>query len=143
MRARNYCFTVNHEPQRFYDKWSHRDLTPEIQFMVFQLEVAPETGHLHVQGYLQLTKQLGYARVQTLLRSRCHLEAAKGSAADNITYCTKEASRLDGPIPFIMSGWRVVAGEKAYEGKLVRGDEVVIADPVGQKWSNIFRKENE
>jgi hypothetical protein len=45
----------------------------------------------------------------------------------------------DGPIPFIMDGWRVVAGEKAYEGKLVRGDEVVIADPVGQKWSNIFR----
>lgn len=99
VRARNYCFTVNHEPQRFYDKWSHRDLTPEIQFMVYQLEVAPETGHLHVQGYLQLTKQLGYARVQTLLRSRCHLEAAKGSLQDNITYCTKEDSRLDGSAP--------------------------------------------
>jgi hypothetical protein len=42
-----------------------------------------------------------------------------------------------------MSGWRVVAGENAYEGKLVKGDEVVIADPVGQKWSNIIREEDE
>jgi LasA protease len=36
---------------------------------------------------------------------------------------------------------RKFAGEKAYEGKLIRGDQVVIADPVGQKWSNIFRDE--
>lgn len=99
VRARNYCFTVNHEPQRFYDKWSHRDLTPEIQYMVYQLEVAPETGHLHVQGYVQLTKQLGYARVQELLRARAHLEAARGSLQDNVTYCTKEESRLDGTEP--------------------------------------------
>jgi hypothetical protein len=35
----------------------------------------------------------------------------------------------------------VVAGDKAYEGKLIRGDEVIIADPVGQKWSNITRDE--
>ncbi len=45
----------------------------------------------------------------------------------------------DGPIPFIIDGWRVVAGEQAYQGKLVRGDQVVVADLYGQKWSNIPR----
>jgi len=98
-RARNYCFTVNKEPQRFYDRWSHRDLSAEIQFIVYQLEVAPETGHLHCQGYVQLTKQLGKKRVQELLRNPCHLEAANGSLEENITYCTKEETRLDGTSP--------------------------------------------
>jgi len=46
----------------------------------------------------------------------------------------------DGPVPFVLGGWRVIAGEKPYEGRLVQGDLVVIADPVGQKWSNIFRE---
>lgn len=99
IRARNYCFTVNHEPQRWYDRWSVRDLPEEVQFIVFQLEIAPTTGHLHVQGYVQLTKQLGYARTQEILRSTCHLEAANGSLEKNITYCTKEATRLDGTSP--------------------------------------------
>jgi hypothetical protein len=37
----------------------------------------------------------------------------------------------------------VVAGSKAYEGTLVKGDKVVTADPVGQKWSNIFREKKQ
>lgn len=45
----------------------------------------------------------------------------------------------DGPIPFVLSGWRVYAGEKPYLGKLVRGDEVIIADVYGQAWSLITR----
>lgn len=48
----------------------------------------------------------------------------------------------DGPIPFVLGGWRAVAGKKPYEGLLVRGDKTIIADPVGQAWSVIFRDPN-
>jgi murein DD-endopeptidase MepM/ murein hydrolase activator NlpD len=48
----------------------------------------------------------------------------------------------DGPIPFVLDGWRVVAGAKPYEGLLVRDDKTIIADPVGQAWSVIFRNPN-
>jgi murein DD-endopeptidase MepM/ murein hydrolase activator NlpD len=48
----------------------------------------------------------------------------------------------DGPIPFVLDGWKVIAGQKPYEGLLVRGDKTIIADPVGQSWSVIFREPN-
>ena len=61
-------------------------------------------------------------------------------------FCKKiqrEWVTADGPIPFIMSGWRVVAGDAPYKGKLVRGEEEVIADLQGQSWSSIVRDKDE
>ena len=45
----------------------------------------------------------------------------------------------DGPIPWILSGWTVIAGEKPYLGKLVKGNKVVTADVNGQSKSLILR----
>ena len=98
-RARNYCFTVNSEPKRFYNHWKTCDLPTLVQYIVYQKEVAPKTGHLHIQGYVQLTKPLSKKQVQVLLRSNAHLEAAKGTAAHNKAYCTKSDTRLDGTDP--------------------------------------------
>jgi murein DD-endopeptidase MepM/ murein hydrolase activator NlpD len=49
----------------------------------------------------------------------------------------------DGPIPFVMSDWTVVAGEKPYLGKMIKGNEVVLADVYGQAWSLITREDEE
>jgi len=49
----------------------------------------------------------------------------------------------DGPIPFVMNGWSVTAGEKPYLGRMVNGDSVVIADVYGQSWSLITRGNEE
>ena len=48
----------------------------------------------------------------------------------------------DGPLPMILDGWQVVAGAKPYEGMLVKGSKTIVADPVGQAWSVIFRESN-
>lgn len=45
----------------------------------------------------------------------------------------------DGPLPFILSGWRVAAGDKPYEGFLVKGEHVVTARPDGSRSSSITR----
>jgi hypothetical protein len=45
----------------------------------------------------------------------------------------------DGALPFILSGWRVVAGLQNYEGDLVNGDQVVSANPSGTRSSVITR----
>jgi murein DD-endopeptidase MepM/ murein hydrolase activator NlpD len=47
----------------------------------------------------------------------------------------------DGPIPFVLGGWRVVAGDKPYLGKLINGDREIVADVYGQSWSLITRDE--
>jgi LasA protease len=85
--------------------------------------------------WLEVNDRIGHASCEGGVSTGTHLHFARKYNGEWVT--------ADGPIPFIMSGWRVVAGENAYEGKLVRGDEVVIADPVGQKWSNIFRDKDE
>jgi murein DD-endopeptidase MepM/ murein hydrolase activator NlpD len=49
----------------------------------------------------------------------------------------------DGPVPFVLNGWTVVAGEKPYLGKLVKGNNVITADVYGQSWSLITREDSE
>jgi hypothetical protein len=49
----------------------------------------------------------------------------------------------DGPIPFVLDGWTILAGEKPYLGKMVNGDKVVTADVYGQSWSLITRENDE
>ena len=49
----------------------------------------------------------------------------------------------DGPIPFVLSGWTVIAGDKPYLGKLVKGNKIITADVYGQARSLIFREEDD
>jgi len=85
--------------------------------------------------WLEVNDRIGHASCEGGVSTGTHLHFARKYNGEWVT--------ADGPIPFIMGGWRVVAGENAYEGKLVKGDEVIIADPVGQKWSNILREKDE
>jgi hypothetical protein len=43
------------------------------------------------------------------------------------------------PLPFQLSGWQVVLGERAYQGVLVNGDRRVSAQPDGSSGSVIVR----
>jgi LasA protease len=45
----------------------------------------------------------------------------------------------DGPLPFVLSGWRAVAHPRNYEGLLVNGEHVVSARPDGSRTSSITR----
>ena len=49
----------------------------------------------------------------------------------------------DGPIPFVLSGWTTIAGDKPYLGKLVKGNKVITADVYGQAWSLITLENDE
>jgi murein DD-endopeptidase MepM/ murein hydrolase activator NlpD len=49
----------------------------------------------------------------------------------------------DGPIPFVMDGWQVLAGDQPYLGKMLNGNNVVTADVYGQAWSLITRENDE
>jgi LasA protease len=45
----------------------------------------------------------------------------------------------DGPLPFVLSGWQAFAGQKAYLGGLKKGNQQVVASPVGPATSIIIR----
>lgn len=68
--ARDYCFTlfVNEDEQKLA-LWccpeEAFDAThPDLKYAIWQIEKAPTTGALHVQGFLMLRKQMGRKRVQ-------------------------------------------------------------------------------
>jgi murein DD-endopeptidase MepM/ murein hydrolase activator NlpD len=42
-------------------------------------------------------------------------------------------------VPFVLSGWQVVSGERNYQGTMVKGSKVVTASPVGPSTSIITR----
>jgi murein DD-endopeptidase MepM/ murein hydrolase activator NlpD len=49
----------------------------------------------------------------------------------------------DGPLPFVLSGWTVYAGEKPYQGKMVKGDRVITADLYSQSLAQIIREDDQ
>lgn len=87
----------------------------QVHFLVAQREVCPDTGKLHWQGYVQLTRNQRLAYVQKLLPG-AHWEPAKGSPDQNIKYCTKAESRLAGAEP-------VIYGEPKTKGQRTDLDE--------------------
>ena len=46
----------------------------------------------------------------------------------------------DGPLPFVISGWTVHAGDKPYDGTLTRGNQTVPASPLSPFESQIIRR---
>jgi len=91
-RAKYWCFTsFNMAAMPHWD-------AEHMQYLVFQKEKCPKTGKLHFQGYVQFIKRVRMSRAKILLKQpTAHMEVAKGSAQENIDYCTKEDSRVDGP----------------------------------------------
>lgn len=81
--------------------WALHGLLIEIcQFAVFSLEHS-EGGYVHIQGYLELENKNRATWIQAKVDTiSCHfhfLQKAKGTAKQNRTYCSKEATHIAGP----------------------------------------------
>ncbi|MBI5353725.1 MAG: peptidoglycan DD-metalloendopeptidase family protein [Chloroflexi bacterium] len=92
-------------------------------------------NRVKVGTWLETNDRIGHPSCEGGVSTGTHLHFARKYNGEWVT--------ADGPIPFILSGWRVVAGTKAYQGKLVRGDQIVTADPNGQSISHIIRNKDE
>lgn len=92
MASRRYVFTLNN-PSAQLDFTQH----PIIRFAVWQLELAPNTGTPHYQGYLELERAV---RITALKKIDCiagaHFEVARGHRDTAAAYCRKEESRAPG-----------------------------------------------
>jgi len=108
--SRSYCFTYNipadcideTDPnfnegvaQSAYDNISG---IPHVRYCVGQLERAPTTDQMHIQGYIELSRPVSFKflKEQSGLPT-LHLESRKGTRAQARKYCMKEESRVAGP----------------------------------------------
>lgn len=92
-RSRRFCFTINN-PNKI-DNSAVTDVN--CKFIIAGNEVGA-SGTPHIQGYIEFNDAKSIDSVRKHLGGRAHVEAAKGTAADNIEYCSKDRNiiRRDG-----------------------------------------------
>lgn len=97
IKTRRYCFTIHNYTKKDLKRF---DLLAESlekhRYICYGLEVAPETGTEHIQGYVELNnaqrftflhKYFNFTRNKEVLKF--HIEIANGTAAENKKYCEK------------------------------------------------------
>jgi len=102
-RARNWCFTYNADEEQAVS-WltANPPLTIELgsytKYLHYQLEKAPTTGQIHLQGFVcfEALKTMQQAK-DYFESSTIHVDKMLGTVAQNIVYCSKSATKLAGP----------------------------------------------
>jgi len=84
-RSRKYIFTWNSPPDDFTTLLDN----VECKYIIAGREVAPTTGQPHLQGFVYYTQAKSFAAVRRHLTG-CHIEIARGTPEQCITYCRKE-----------------------------------------------------
>lgn len=92
---RKVCFTLNN--------YTDLELTTLLQeFSKYHYIIGKEVGENgtpHLQGYIEFGNPLKFRTVKRLL-PRAHIERAKGSKLQNITYCSKDGDYITNfPLP--------------------------------------------
>lgn len=99
-RAKNWCFTLNVAEG---EAGLLDSAIPDSAYCVYQYELAPQTGRLHVQGYVSFASQALMTTVKQVLFNwsgiQGHLEIARGTPEQNKAYCTKAESRAPNTEP--------------------------------------------
>lgn len=91
MAVRAWCFTLNNPA------FPTAEL-PSFQFeryVVWQREVAPDTGTLHLQGYIECSRPCRLAAMKKWLPT-AHFEQRRGTREEAADYCKKPDSRDEG-----------------------------------------------
>lgn len=83
-KLRNFCFTINN--------WKEEDITLakqiDYKYIIIGKEVG-EKGTPHLQGYVELSKQMRLNAVKKFF-PRAHIEERKGTAQQASIYCKKD-----------------------------------------------------
>lgn len=93
---RNWCFTT-------YNLAGFKvpDEDPRFRYCVYQAERCPETGNVHLQGYIEFNKAVGFGALKELCNDNTlHLEQRRGTRQEARAYCMKPETRYADPIEF-------------------------------------------
>lgn len=100
----NWCYTkflsesqmddLLRNPNEFMEDVNNHD---NVVYHICQLEEAPLTKNPHIQGYIELKRNIGMGTLKKILLEGSHMERARGNAQQNYEYCTKKETRLAGP----------------------------------------------
>lgn len=99
MASRAWCFTIqvaDDDKAPVLPRWDEK----EMRFMVCQLEKAPTTGKRHWQGYVYFERVKKLVTCKKIFGPAAHLEKARGTPEENLAYCSKSETRIEGPYQY-------------------------------------------
>lgn len=98
-QARRWCGTLNCEDSslNFGELVKKISETDGVEYIIAQVERGHETGRLHLQFYLQLSRSQRLNWLKAKISEQAHFEKARGSVEENRKYCMKEDTRVEGP----------------------------------------------
>jgi len=120
-----------------------------IGFVIIDLDGdgSEQTGwnilYLHVAAEERVVKGQWVEQSDRIGHASCEGGVATGTHVHIARKHNGEWVIADGFLPFVLSGWTVLAGDNPYEGRLVKGNKVITADIYGQAKSNIVRDEDD
>jgi hypothetical protein len=85
-----------------------------VTFIQFQPEKCPTTNRIHFQVYVQFSCAVNYDKAKALFvfnDKQYHVDACRGSSDQNLTYTSKEETRLEGHTTFRAGTVRSIAGK--------------------------------
>lgn len=91
-------------------------LRPELYRGCWQVERAPTTGHYHYQGYLEFTNKKSFNQLRAFFSNHGfhpYLAFARGTAAENLTYCNDGNKRAAGFDAVSYGDFATVAGTRS------------------------------
>lgn len=95
--VRRYCFTVNNPTLSGDATLKELEELTNFRFTIFQKELAPTTGTPHYQGYVEFTNNTRITTIQNRTTDNFHCTPARGSRSQNVTYCSKPDTHVEGP----------------------------------------------
>jgi murein DD-endopeptidase MepM/ murein hydrolase activator NlpD len=95
--------------------------------------------YLHLTGIEAITPGSRVELDARLGHPSCERGKATGTHVHMARKFNGEWLPAAGAVPFVLSGWAVRPGSRSYEGTLVRGDQIVSANPGGSSSSIIVR----
>lgn len=115
LRSRRWCFTLNNPKNTELAELSTLSALLEsdehdiVKFLIWQEEEGDEQTN-HVQGYFETHTRRTFKSLKKLLSflERAHLERARGSQQQNISYCSKQDC---------ISGFTFISGNRQEQGK--------------------------
>jgi len=87
-RVRNYTFTLNNYTTEEV-AWLEAT-NAQTKYIIFGEEIGDETHTPHLQGFVMFYNAKTFTQVKKYFGDRYHLEQSKGTALENIAYCSKD-----------------------------------------------------
>lgn len=96
--SRSWLFTLNNYVPEEEDRIAKWFAEGKIRYLVYQPELG-ESGTPHLQGFVYFKTVQRMSALKKVLK-RAHLEKCKGTAAQNIGYCTKSETKSGPTVEF-------------------------------------------